>query len=116
MPAIVDRVLETTTTTGTGNITLAGATTGYQTFNSRLGTNAFFWYCIETPAGAEWEIGTGYLSASTTLVRDSVMYSSNSDALVSFSSGTKNVFITKPANTFSTQGRTLAQVNKQPWF
>jgi hypothetical protein len=88
-----DRVKDTTTTTGTGNITLSGtAPTGYQDFNTAFGTNAYFHYCIAL--GSEWEVGIGYLSASTTLVRDSVLESSNSDAAVNFSAGTKDVFCT----------------------
>jgi hypothetical protein len=93
-----DRVKDTTTTTGTGNITLAGTPpTGFQSFNAAFGTSAgfFFYYCIE--GGAEWEVGRGHLSASTTLVRDNIMASSNAGSAVSFSAGTKNVFATIPA-------------------
>jgi hypothetical protein len=90
-----DRVKDSTTTTGTGNITLSGtAPTGYESFNTAFGTNTAFIYCISSSGGSEWEVGEGYLSASTTLVRDTVLQSSNSDALVSFSSGTKDVFCT----------------------
>lgn len=96
-----DRVKETSTTTGTGDATLAGAATGYQTFNTAFGNGSSttakrFWYVIE--GGAEWEVGRGYLSGSTTLVREFVSASSNSNALVSFSAGTKNVFQTLPAD------------------
>lgn len=88
-----DRVKDTTTTTGTGDITLSGsAPSGFQTFNAAVGTNSYFHYTIT--GGTEWEVGIGYLSASTTLVRDSVLHSSNSDAAVNFSSGTKDVFLT----------------------
>jgi hypothetical protein len=91
-----DRVKDTTTTTGTGNITLAGSPpTGYQSFNTAFGTSVNFCYTIE--GGSEWEVGMGHLSASTTLVRDLVLASSNSNALVSFSAGTKNAFCTIPA-------------------
>jgi hypothetical protein len=93
-----DRVKDTTTTTGTGDITLAGTPpTGFQSFNAAFGTSAgfFFYYCIE--GGAEWEVGRGHLSASTTLVRDNIMASSNAGSAVSFSAGTKNVFCTIPA-------------------
>lgn len=94
----VDRVLETSTTTGSGNFTLAGAVTGYQTFNAAFGTGsaAMFFYCIVgvdaggVPTG-EWEAGRGHLSASTTLVRDTFLASS-SGSTVNFSAGTKNVF------------------------
>lgn len=94
-----DRVKETTTTTGTGNVTLAGAESGYRSFNSAFGTNVRFYYAIV--GGTEWEVGEGYLSASTTLVRDDVMSSSNSNAAVNFSAGTKDVFCTLPAREVS---------------
>lgn len=89
-PEFRDRVKDTTTTTGTGNITLSGtAPTGFQSFNTAFGTGVYFQYVIE--AGSEWEVGLGHLSASTTLVRDDVIASSNSNAAVSFSVGTKTV-------------------------
>ena len=89
-----DRVKETSTTTGTGNVTLAGAATGFETFNTAFGVGPFFNYAIQLQSGSEWEVGIGHLSGSTTLVRDQVEQSSNSDALVSFSAGTKDVFCT----------------------
>jgi hypothetical protein len=94
---IKDRVKDTTTTTGTGNITLAGsAPTGFQTFNSAFSTNVEFMYAIA--GGAEWELGIGILSASTTLVRALVLSSSNAGSLVNFSAGTKDVFGPMPAS------------------
>lgn len=93
-----DRVKDTTTTTGTGDITLSGtAPAGYQTFDAAFGLATYFYYCIAGQSGSEWEVGTGRLSASTTLVRDTVLASSNAGALVSFSAGTKDVFCTWPA-------------------
>ena len=93
-----DRVMETSTTTGNSDFTLAGAVTGYITFNTAFGTDATCRYCIEgvdgdgVPTG-EWEVGRGYLSASTTLVRDIVeANSAGTTAYISFSAGTKNVF------------------------
>lgn len=99
--AYSDRVKETATTTGTGNFTLAGAVTGYEAFNTAFGTGVSFLYGIEAvdgsgvPTGA-WEVGLGNLSDSTTLVRDIVLQSSNSDAAVDFAAGTKNVFCPLP--------------------
>lgn len=90
-----DRVKETTTTTGTGNITLAGAVSGFETFNTAFGTSVNLYYAIV--GTTEWEVGLGHLSASTTLVRDTVLASSNSDTAVNFSSGTKQVFCDLPA-------------------
>lgn len=94
---VADRVKETSTSTGSGDFTLAGAVTGYQSFNTAFGTNVTFVYTIEAvdangvPTG-DWETGNGHLSASSTLVRDLVFNSTNSNNLVSFAAGTKNVF------------------------
>lgn len=94
---LADRVKDTTTTTGTGNITLSGsAPTGYQTFASQFAVNEPLYYTISS-SGADWETGIGYLSASTTLVRSCVLGSSNSNALVNFSAGSKDVFCSPPA-------------------
>ena len=91
-----DRVKETTTTTGTGNITLAGAVSQFTSFSSRYSTGStnLFPYAIVGQTGTEWEVGLGYLSAATTLVRSVVLESSNADAAVTFSAGTKDVFVT----------------------
>ena len=92
---LADRVQETTTTTGTGTVTLAGAVSGYQTF-AAVGDGNSTYYTIA--GGAEWEVGIGtYTSSGTTLSRTTVISSSNSGSLVSFSAGTKNVFVTYPA-------------------
>ena len=96
MPRSANRVLETTTTTGTGVVTLAGASTGFRTFNAAIGVGPPFYYTIDTEGGAEFEDGVGYLSASATLVRVTVSDSSNAGALVNFSAGTKRVFCTMP--------------------
>lgn len=93
-----DRVQETTTTTGTGTLTLAGAVAGYKTFSSRMATSDTCWYCIVDSATGAWETGLGTLASSTTLARTTVIESSNSDALVSFAAGTKNVFLTALAD------------------
>jgi hypothetical protein len=95
---VADRVQETTTTTGTGTLTLGGAVTGYKTFSSRMATSDTCWYCIVDSATGAWETGLGTLASSTTLARTTVVESSNSDTLVSFAAGTKNVFITAIAD------------------
>lgn len=105
-----DRVKETTTTTGTGNLTTAGAVTNYQTFNTAFGLNVRFKYAIVDDTNNAWEVGEGYLSGSTTLVRDIVHASSNAGALVNFSAGTKNVFGDIAANEVQSKGRLLAQM------
>jgi hypothetical protein len=92
---VKDRVQETSTTTGTGTFTLAGAVSGFQSF-SVIGNANTTYYAIV--GGTEWEVGLGtYTSSGTTLSRDTVLESSNSGSLVNFSAGTKNVFVTYPA-------------------
>lgn len=95
---LADRVKETTTSTGTTAITLAGASTGYQTFSSAVGNANTTYYTIADQSGANWEVGIGtYTSAGDTLSRDTVLASSNAGALVIFTSGTKDVFVTYPS-------------------
>jgi hypothetical protein len=97
---INDRVKETTTTTGTGTVNLGGAETGYETFVSGIGTTNKTFYAIELNASGEFEVGIGTVTDASpdTLSRDTVISSSNGDALVNFSAGTKNVFCTLPAS------------------
>ena len=90
-----DRVRETSTTIGTGTITLAGAVSGFQSF-SNIGNANTTYYTIA--GGTEWEVGLGtYTSSGNTLSRDTVLSSSNGNSLVNFSAGTKDVFVTYPA-------------------
>jgi len=92
-----DRVKETTTTTGTGTVTLAGAVSGYQSF-SAIGDGNTTYYTIAGQGTSEWEVGIGtYTSSGTTLSRTTVLASSNSGSLVNFSAGTKDVFCDYPA-------------------
>lgn len=94
---LADRVKETTTTAGTGTVTLLGASTGYQSF-AAVGNANTTYYTIAGQTGSEWEVGIGtYTSSGTTLSRDTVLASSNSGSLVTFSAGTKDVFVTYPA-------------------
>lgn len=94
---LADRVRETTTSTGTGTITLAGAVTGFQTF-AAIGNANTTYYTIAGQGTSEWEVGIGtYTSSGTTLARNTVLASSNSGSLVNFSSGTKDVFCDYPA-------------------
>ena len=94
MPVLQDRVQETTTTGGTGTIALAGAVTGYRSFNAAFTIGDVTYYTIDDGAGA-WEIGVGTVGSGT-LSRDSVLESSNANALVNFSAGTKRVFCSAP--------------------
>lgn len=99
-PVFADRVKETTTTTGTGTLTLAGTSTGFQAF-SKVGNGAQVFYVIDD-GGANWEVGLGtYTLSGTTLSRDTVLDSSNSGALVSFGAGTKTVRLDAPAYAFA---------------
>lgn len=92
-----DRVKETSTTTGTGTFTLAGAATGFQSFSVIGNGNTTFYTIVDSAAGA-WEVGIGtYTSSGTLLSRDTVLESSNSGSLVNFGSGSKDVFVTYPA-------------------
>jgi hypothetical protein len=94
---VKDRVKETTTTTGTGTVTLAGASTGFQSF-AAIGNSNSTYYTIVAQTGTEWEVGVGtYTSSGTLLSRTTVLSSSNSGSLVNFSAGTKDVFVAYPA-------------------
>ena len=96
---INDRVKETSTTTGTGTLNLAGAQTGFDTFVAGVGNSNTTYYAIYNQGTSEWEVGIGTVTDATpdTLSRDTVISSSNSDSAVTFSAGTKDVFCTLPA-------------------
>ena len=94
---LADRVLETTAVAGTGTATLLGAQSGYQAF-SVIGNGNTTYYTIVDNTNFAWEVGIGtYTSAGTTLARTTVIASSNSGSLVSFSAGTKDVWVDYPA-------------------
>lgn len=99
-----DRVKESATTTGTGSFTLAGAASGFKTFASRCSVSDTFYYAIVNASVGEWEVGYGTYSGANTLARTTVLRSSNSDAAVSFSAGTKDVYITLPGDRTLTVG------------
>jgi hypothetical protein len=94
---IADRVKESSTTSGTGTITLGGAVTGYQAFTAIGNGNQCYYTIVNIAVATEWEVGVGTYSSST-LTRDTVLSSSNSGAKVSFSAGNKEVFVTYPAD------------------
>jgi hypothetical protein len=96
---INDRVKQTTTTTGTGTIDLTGTETGFETFVAGIGDGVQTYYAIVHDGTADFEVGTGTVTdaGTDTLSRQSVISSSNSDALVNFGAGSKTVFCTLPA-------------------
>lgn len=97
-----DRVLESSTTTGTGALTLAGAHTGYRTFASVCSTNDTIYYAIVAvdvngnPSG-DWECGLGTYSGTNTLTRTTPQASTNSNNAVNFAAGTKHVYAAETA-------------------
>ena len=87
MPGLnyADRVQETTSTTGTGTVTLSGAVAGYQSFATAFANNATTVVFYTITDGVNWEVGKGtYTLSSTTLTRETVLASSNSGSLVNF--------------------------------
>jgi len=98
--AINDRVKEQSTTTGTGTFDLDGAVTGFEGFVAGIGDGNTTYYTIFNQGTTEWEVGRGTVTdaATDTLARTTVISSSNGDAAVNFTSGTKDVFCTLPAS------------------
>ena len=96
---LADRVKETTTTAGTGTVTLDGAATGFQSF-AVIGNANTTYYTIAGQTSNEWEVGIGtYTSSGTLLARTTVLSNSagTQPSALSFSAGTKDVFVTYPA-------------------
>jgi hypothetical protein len=94
---LADRVKVNTTTTGTGTVVLGNAATGYQSF-AVIGDNNSTYYTIAGQTTTEWEVGIGtYYSANSSLSRTTIFSSSNANAVVTFSAGTKDVFVTLPS-------------------
>ena len=95
---VKDRIKETSTTAGTGTLTLAGAVSGFRTF-SDIGNGNTTYYCIVDSNSGAWEVGIGtYTSSGTTLSRDTVLSNSlGTTAKIDFASSSKDVFVTYPA-------------------
>lgn len=94
---LADRVRQNTSTTGTGTVTLSGSLPGFQSF-AVIGDGNTTYYTISDIGSGEWEVGIGtYTASGTTLSRDTVLASSNSNTLVDFGAGAKDVFVTYPA-------------------
>jgi hypothetical protein len=95
---LADRVRETTTTTGTGTISLGGPVSGFQGFSTAIGNANTTYYTIVDAATGAWEVGLGtYTSSGSTLARTTILSSSNAGSAVNFAAGTKDVFVTQPA-------------------
>ena len=104
---LANRVKETTTTAGTGTVTLLGASTGFQSFAIIGNTNTTY-YTIASQSGSEWEVGIGtYSTTGPTLTRTTVLASSTGGAAINFSAGTKDVFVTYPAGKSVDQNGTV---------
>jgi hypothetical protein len=101
-----DRVKVTSSTVGTGTFTLGSAAAGFQDF-SVIGDGNQTYYTIT--GTTEWEVGIGtYTASGTTLSRDTILSSSNSNNAVDFSAGSKDVFVTYPAERSVDTGKAYA--------
>jgi hypothetical protein len=95
---LADRVRETTTTSGTGDIYFGGSVTGYVTLGSVLTDGSTTYYAMIATSGGQWEVGLGtYTALTNSLARTTILSSSNSNAIVNFTSGAKTVIITQPS-------------------
>ena len=95
---INDRVKESSTTTGVGTFDLDGVVSGFEGFVAGIGTGNTTYYTIFNQGTTEWEVGLGTLDTTTNLQRTTIITSSNSDNVVDFAAGTKDVFTTLPAS------------------
>jgi hypothetical protein len=115
---LANRVKETTTTTGTGAVTLAGASTGFQSFAAIGNTNTTY-YTIAGQTGNEWEVGIGtYSTTGPTLTRTTVLSNSSATqpSALSFSAGTKDVFVSYPAEYSVTNTPGTQNILDQAYF
>ena len=94
-----DRVLDSSTSTGTGPFVVSGTpAAGYRTFSAVMSVGDTCYYSIQGQTTSEWEVGLGTYSSTNTLTRTTIYSSSNAGSAVTFSAGTKNVFITVAAS------------------
>jgi hypothetical protein len=111
MPLVLaDRVRETSTTSGTGTLTLAGAVAGFQSF-SAIGNGNTTYYTIVDSTANTWEVGIGtYTASGTTLSRDTVLANSSGNTnKINFAANSKDVFVTYPASksTYEDEGQAV---------
>jgi hypothetical protein len=105
---IADRVRDTTSTTGTGNITVSGtAPITYRTFSAVCSVSDTFPYFIAARTVNEWEVGLATYTSSNTIARTQIFSSSNAGSLVSFSAGTKDVVLSQTAEKTGTGNYTV---------
>lgn len=100
MPLVVkDRIKESSSTAGTGTLTLAGASTGFRSFADIGNANTTYYAIVDTTANT-WEVGIGtYTSSGTTLSRDTVLSNSlGTTAKINFAANIKEVFVTYPSS------------------
>ena len=115
---LANRVKETTTTTGTGAVTLLGASTGFQSFAIIGNTNTTY-YTIAAQSGNEWEVGIGtYSTTGPTLTRTTVLSNSSATqpSALNFSAGTKDVFVAYPAEYSVTNTPGTQNILDQAYF
>ena len=97
---INDRVKETSTTSGTATLQLAGASQDFITFVAGVGTTNTTYYCIAETGSNKFEVGIGTVTDASpdTLSRDIIISnSSGNTSKISFGSAEKEVFCTVPA-------------------
>src|SRR5215211_6397941 len=118
---LADRVRETTTSTGTGALTLGGAVSGFRSFSSAMAVTDTCDYVVSM--GSSWEVGVGTLSSTNVLTRTTVMASSSGGGAVNFPSGLKDVALGISASKLASLVALPAQLTTQltsgtstPWF
>jgi hypothetical protein len=114
---VADRILETSTSTGTGNFALAGAVSGYRDFDSVCANADTCYYTIEAVDGngnpsGDWEVGLGTFNDTDTLVRTTPAASSNGGAAVNFAAGSKRVMLNATAGYLATKADVSALTAK----
>lgn len=108
---LFDRVKETSTSTGTGDLNLAGAVSQFQAFSARYSNTDTFYYCIQDQSGTQWETGKGtYNSGANSITRTTVQESTNSNAAVNFTSAALYIFVIFPAAEMGVPGLTIPQI------